>query len=329
MNGDVKSGKYEKHSEFFLLIGEVLLCEQLMEFLGMPGPDSKPTKHIPGDFATLPCNEQKDILERALNLFLHTYRYGYVSDNNLPSGDNLFNYCNQVAHFALHLMNLNDTAKEGDIDRVFPNMKYNARLFYSHNTSSKYYHEVLDFLLKTMHTLSPQMKIRVLDGLFVNEKGGHGMSKETDLAMELSIKTKKGLAHLLKSNKSQEALQKSQLAAEVIGEIVRQFDKFAKVVVKSGSHTKASTAEDFKKAQRIYRNLRPFAYNPGRNLSDFLTLAGTPCGKMDPNVFMLNSQRVLGQLFAGQEVETDEPDEEHVIVIDLDSDSDGDSDGEV
>ncbi len=321
INGDVKSGKFEAHWEFLKLVGEALLVEQLMEFLGMPDANSMPTRHIPADIESMPTEEQQVIIDKVLTRFLHTYKYGYLSDEGLPKGDCLFNYCNQLCHFTLHLLNTNDLTKEGDIDRLIPTTRYDSSLFFSHNASSKYYHQALDFLLKTQHTLSPHMKIRALDSVFVNEKGGRGQCKEADLAVELSIKTKKGLAKLLKSNKTQEAMQNTCLAAEVIGQVVSNFDKFASVSTKSGSHTKASTAEDFKKVARVYRKLRPFNFTAGRHLQSFPSLAGTPCGKVDVNVMTQNNRNVLKRLFDGQEVETDEPPDVTVVILE-DSDDD-------
>ena len=319
VNGDVKSGKFECHSQLLLLVGEVLICEQFMEFLQLDSVDDKPSANLVPDTVQNMSQEEKEVVaDSLLSKFLDKYGYGELSSSGLPQGDGVYNYCNQVAHFALHLMNLNDMAKEGDVDRAITNVQYNSHIFHSHSLSSKYYHQCLDFLLKITHTLSPQMAMRSLDSLFVNEKGGPGVSKEGDLLVELSIKTKKGLIRLLKSNKHEESMQTTQKAAEVIGELVRKFDKFAEVPQKSGRHTKASTPDDILKAREVYRKLRPFRHQPGRSFKHFRTIAGTICGRVNLKDYRENTERVVTDLFNGKELESDEPDERPVVVLAVD-----------
>ena len=48
-----------------------------------------------------------------------------------PQPDRLYNYSSNLCHWALHLMQLDDTAKEGDTDRLIINCKYNLAFFFT------------------------------------------------------------------------------------------------------------------------------------------------------------------------------------------------------
>lgn len=45
--------------------------------------------------------------------------------------DQLLSYCTNLCHWVLHLMEPQDTAKEGDVNRAILNAKYNIPFFYS------------------------------------------------------------------------------------------------------------------------------------------------------------------------------------------------------
>lgn len=88
---------------------------------------------------------------------------------------------------------MNDTAKEGDTERLIMNMKENAEFFYSNSTMSKYFTECVNTILQVNFLLSPHTKMRVLEGAFVNTKGGNGKNKEADLVQEHAIRNQKDI----------------------------------------------------------------------------------------------------------------------------------------
>ena len=94
-------------------------------------------------------------------------------------------------------MNMNDAAKEGDLERMVLNAKGNIPMFYGHSQFSKYFTECLNIVLLTEHLLSPEYKLRALEGAFINTKGGIGKNKEADLVQEHSIRNKKDLIRSL------------------------------------------------------------------------------------------------------------------------------------
>lgn len=117
------------------------------------------------------------------------------ADSTSPSvpeeEDQMYNYASNLCHWVLHLLQLDDTAKEGDLRRLVVNCKYSLVFFFSHSKLSKYLVENLDFLLKTQHLLSPQLSLRVLESSFINMSGGAGRNVEADLVQEHSVRNRK------------------------------------------------------------------------------------------------------------------------------------------
>jgi hypothetical protein len=89
----------------------------------------------------------------------------------LPS-DEVYNYFMNLCHWGVHLMQMNDTAKEGDLNRLIVNIKYCMPFFFSHGRLSKYFVECPDYLMKVCQTLSPKQRLRTLEGSFINTFGG-------------------------------------------------------------------------------------------------------------------------------------------------------------
>ena len=88
-------------------------------------------------------------------------------------------------------MNMNDTAKEGDTERLLQNSKYLIPFYHQHSNLSKYMVENIDFVLKCNHFASPQMCERILSGTFQNMRGGKGNNCESYVVMEHYIRYRK------------------------------------------------------------------------------------------------------------------------------------------
>lgn len=119
--------------------------------------------------------------------------------------DELYNYSLQLCHWYLQLLEVSDTTKEGDMNRLILNCKYNLPFFYSHSKLSKYLVENIDFVLKCEYLLSPLQRTRVLKGSFVNIHGGKGRNVESDLVQEHSVCNQKSLIKTLGANKSEKS----------------------------------------------------------------------------------------------------------------------------
>lgn len=196
VNGNVKSN-YASHEQLFELIGEALIVEQAMEFFDMDSHDSTPVC-IPQNISNLTRAERARIGDNLLQQVLRHYGYAMfcvdkhyhtqlnpppnqskykvrtvlgrtpdghivVCEKEVPTAkDQMHAYSMNLCYWAMHLMHLNDMAKEGDVDRLVISAKHNIPFFYSHSTKSKYFVENLDFLLKSTIISSAQTSLRLL-----------------------------------------------------------------------------------------------------------------------------------------------------------------------
>ena len=130
-----------------------------------------------------------------LSLFLSLYlfcNFPFIGEQ-YGNEDGVLNYFANLMIWGTQIMNMTDTAKEGDMERLLHNCKENIRFFYGHSKQSKYFTEVVNLLLVSNFLVSSQLKVRVLEGAFINTKGGKGNNKEADLVQENSIRNKKDL----------------------------------------------------------------------------------------------------------------------------------------
>ncbi|CAG2255114.1 unnamed protein product [Mytilus edulis] len=107
--------------------------------------------------------------------------------------DFIYNYYCNLITWGLQFINMSDTAKEGDTERLILSMKENAEFFYSNSTMSKYFTECVNTILQVNFLLSQHTKMRVLEGAFVNTKGGNGKNNEADLVQEHAIRNQKNI----------------------------------------------------------------------------------------------------------------------------------------
>lgn len=226
-----------------------MVQEQFLEFLNMESFDSQPTHPMTKDVDD-PEN-QRDNLMKLIQEFMKHYGYGQVDcptpkkdeadkiciitreGQNIQielvptnkQSDELYNYSVQLCQWYLHLNELHDTAKEGDLNRTILNCQYSLPFFFSHSKLSKYLVENIDYVLKCKYLLSPLQRMRVLEGSYVNINGGQGQNVESDLTQEHSVCNQKMLIKSLGANKSENAIKRVTGAAETISNICEKFDK--------------------------------------------------------------------------------------------------------
>jgi hypothetical protein len=195
--------------------------------------------------------------------------------------DQVFNYASNICHWTLQLMSMDDTIKEGDFSRLVINSKMNLPFFLSHSKLSKYFVENVNFILQAKHLLSPQMSLRVLEGAFVNVRGGAGNNVEADLCQEHSVRNRKDLVRALGANKTNAAIIRVTNASDTIVRISRQFDATLGIHPPSSTHTRQSTAVDEGKVLTAVIAIRPFHKTPGRVCVGFRTITASPWKKLD------------------------------------------------
>lgn len=266
---------YRAHEDLFLVVGEFFLMEQIMDHFKMDSYDSWPQGLAP-NITTLSSIGKEVTANNLLMTFLRVSGYGAVS-NPVPEErpDYTRQYASNLAQRAVHLMHLNDMAKEGDLDRCVLSLKANVPYFFAHSTKSKYFIECLDMLQKALYTSSPQMRLRLLEGSFTNKHGGKGRNVETDLVMEHSIRNKKDLIRSLGANKRDAAIQRITLSADTIADIASNIHTSLKISRKSGFSAKVIHQEDEDRMKECLRDLRPFAKQPGRQLGNIRVSASS------------------------------------------------------
>lgn len=138
--------------------------------------------------------------------------------------DKLFNYFLHLCHLYMHLVEMNATAKEGDLNRAILNYQYSLQFFFSQSTLSKYLVENIDYIFKCKHLLSPLQKIRVLEGSFANCRGSIGNNVVSDLVQEHSVCNQKQLIESRGANKADQSISTVTRSADNINEICSNFD---------------------------------------------------------------------------------------------------------
>ena len=151
-----------------------MLMEMATEYLGMESYEEKP-RIIPDNIQQLSKLERIEKADKILLDILKHYDFGVfsVSENlpckfnppqlyedvtqllgKLPDGstlvnvskrinerDSIMSHASNLSKWAMHLMHLNDMAKEGDLDRTVLACKMNILFFFSHSRLSKYFVE--------------------------------------------------------------------------------------------------------------------------------------------------------------------------------------------
>ncbi|VDI79977.1 Hypothetical predicted protein, partial [Mytilus galloprovincialis] len=247
-NGNVKSN-YKAHEELLLLIVKALI-------------------RIAAD--DLPHSSEQNRETVLSHIFSKIYGL------NCSNDDFIYNYYCNLITWGLQIINMSDTAKEGDTERLILNMKENAEFFYSNSTMSKYFTECVNTILQVNFLLSPHTRTRVLEGAFVNTKGGNGQNKEADLVQEHAIRNQKDIIRGLGANKTETATRRASGSANIIYKIGDNVDKLLNIPKQTTSHTKKTTSKDLDLAVSILRKVGPFDYVKGRKFDSFKEIPKNP-----------------------------------------------------
>ena len=224
--------------------------------------------------------------------------------------DELYNYSLQLCHWYLHLSEINDTVKEGDLNRTVLNCQYTLPFFYSHSKLSKYLVENIDYVLKCKYLLSPLQRIRVLEGSYVNKHGGKGQNVESDLTQEHSVCNQKTLIRSLGANKSEKSIKRVTGAADTIAEICSKFDECVNIKAKNGHHSKPLNETDQELVSKTLRKLRPFKITAGRKCPGFKNMESVPVSTEHIPAMKARLNQIITRLSRGMgvTVERDEDD---------------------
>ena len=355
VNGKVKSN-FRAHEDLLLSVGKHFIREQIRAYFGV-NEDGHAMRNVPQAYGTpamqrqeynrvfegflkhyryadfsLGEQENPQVQPAPAQLLQQVFRVVRQLPNGMilvapmqlpveqpaprPEEDEIFNYANTLCQWTLQLMQMNDTAREGDITRIMPNLMSNVPFFYSHSALSKYFVECIDYLLKVKEA-SPQMKIRILEGSFVNTVGGRGKNCEADLKTEHSVGCRKKLIKLLGANKSDSAIARVTNAADCVDDIIGKFDEGVQLHMKSGRHTHSTSEANERVIKQVVSDLKPFNMQPGRKCVGFGNFKFV-YEKIDKQKMRAHMVRIVDRLLMGMSVEVDDAEEEEDEHVDED-----------
>ena len=300
-------------------LGKVLLKEHLLEFFGMEEDDSVPTKNISSnDFEKgrrwMTQEEKSSILHSLVSKFLQEFNFlefdAYMGPSITSTSDAVYNYCTNMCHWYLQVLEMDDTAKAGDITRVVPNCMNAIPLFFSHSRLSKYFVENIDYILKCEFLLSPLQRLRVLEGSFVNLRGGANNNMEADLMQENSVRVVKNLIKQLGANKTTSAIDRTSAAAETIKAVTDGLDCFISSRKTSSKHKVSSSFNDEQLLAKSVRKLRPFRVKAGRKCEGFKDIPASPFSGIDLQDFRHRVDQVARRLTYDQAIDIDDNNDE-------------------
>ena len=327
-------------------VGTLCIVEQAREYFGMQTLESQPTLHKPPpNIETMSPVEQSEVALKMLKDFVSssnylsfdiaeeeeqqgptgTWQFFFIGVNIYgqakwnavyfpppvpPKPDDLNNYTRNLCHWTLQLMELHDTAKEGDPDRLHLNCKSNMPLFFSHSKLTKYFVENLDFLMKTTVLNSPQVQSRILEGAFVNKHGGRGKNVEADLVQEHSVRNGKDLIRGLGANKTDKAIERVTLAADHVEAVCRSFNDTLSMRRSSGRHSKKVSQDDLTTIQNVFKQVRPFHVTPGRSCLGFAGIKANPTDKINKAEFTEFLENNITRILRGMPIDVDEEEED-------------------
>ena len=215
------------------------------------------------------CDDEKKIyFDEVLGMFLDTFLN--------PEDDYVKNYGLCTIFLAILILQMKDTAKEGDGERNLINQKLLLTVFKSLATYSKYATEMFVSIAQVESLLTPRPSEEFKWGYFSNWRGGEGNNIEDDLAQEITNKVSKNIVQRMGPNKTIESISKLCKASNGIKEIIENFEEEALIHKTSVYHTIGDPLKDEKEMINDLIQLNPFSHIDGRAHNSFPSIKISP-----------------------------------------------------
>ena len=179
------------------------------------------------------------------------------------------------------ILQLKDTAKEGDGNRNLTNQKLMFSIFRSMGPYSKYAIEMFISIAQIECLLTPRLSNEFKWGFFVNWRGGIGKNMEEDLAQEISNRLGKSIVQTMGANKTISSISKVMKAVNGIKEIHENFDVKNDITKTSVKHSKVKCYNDEREIITELLHLDPFQFTPGRTHQSFPDIKSSPLRYLD------------------------------------------------
>ena len=295
-----------------LSVTRAYLVSAAMEFFGMENVNDEPKINAPPE-GLLSKEEKVTYLESITRKIVEKFAplHQNLSAAVLlpdPEGeqcmstniqeDKIANYSHQVIELGLILMQLIDTAREGDGERSVRNWKMLTCYFKSRSSHSKYVLESINFISQVRALLSPRKAHEVIWSQFCSTQGGPGHNLSCDLRMEHFNNEMKKATNAMGANKTPKAVQRISQATAGIEAVANTIDKISFVPKRSCAHTYKATASDERAIIHLLQDLKPFDCSTAREHSNFKDISFSMLNKLDMNKFcdwIKKSQKKLSQ----------------------------------
>ena len=228
--------------------------------------------------------------------------------------DRVFNHGLQVLQMGVFLMQLDDTEREGDGERMMRNWKVLLLFNRASKRGKKYAFEAMRLITNCRALYSEKMAHRIIHGMFVNPKGGEGKNYADDLKQEHLVNGNKVVLHDLRGNKTLKAVTRSTQASYGQEVLVENFDNQSNVSKNSTAHTYGNAKEDVIDMVASLHSLRPFKFTPHRSHKAFPNISKSPLDQIDPVLLdqwlTKNKRKLAATPYMNDESDNDDDDDD-------------------
>ena len=269
---------YEGSEELFLSVGKAYIVTAALNFFGMSDLEERPSLHqFPENIVRETLENKKKYFDDAFGKFIDKFLLQKVDvTDSCNEDDYVKNYALCFIFLAILVMQMKDTAAEGDGSRNLINQKLLLSVFKSMGAYSKYAIEMFVSIAQIECLLTPRLAEQFKWGFFVNWRGGAGRHIEDDLAQEISNRCSKSIVQRQGPNKTVNSISKVCKATTGIHQIVEEFDSSVGIHKTSVQHTTRDSLKDEKEMVSDLLRLNPFNHMPARFHDSFPDIKRSP-----------------------------------------------------
>ena len=268
---------FEGNEELFLSVGKAYIVTAALNFFGMSDLEERPSLHTFPENIASKTLENKKYFDDAFGKFIDKFLLQKVDVNDCCNDDDYVkNYALCFIFLAILVMQMKDTAAEGDGSRNLINQKLLLSVFKSMGAYSKYAIEMFVSIAQIECLLTPRLAKQFKWGFFVKWRGGAGRNIEDDLAQEISNRCSKSIVQRQGSNKTLNFISKVCKATTGNRQIVEEFDSSVGIHKTSVQHTTCDSLKDEKEMVSDLLRLNPSNHVPARFHDSFPDIKRSP-----------------------------------------------------
>ena len=218
---------FEGSEELFLSVARAYIIAAALDFFGMSDLEDEPTLHpFPEHIAHKTISDKKQYFDDIFGKFIDKFLLQKVDAGDPYDSDDDYvkNYAPSFIFLGVLIMQMRDTAAEGDGYRNLINQKLSLSVFKAMGSYSKYVIEMFVSVAQIECLLTPRLSEEFKWGFFVNWRGGIGLNIEDDLAQEVSNRLSKKIVQRMGPNKTIASISKVCKASTGVHLVLNQFD---------------------------------------------------------------------------------------------------------